>query len=225
MVAKAFSHIISGLRGEYMRRTIHEQLDSLPAIYNKFDFFPSASGLLKMKKEQKLKLSYSRRIDRPTLKLIAPFKVQEHFETVEFGDPNAKPEISDIVDLTYSKNWKPVTLTASLYYNHVADKIFRVNSIYNRTSLLRLFTNAGNTHSAGLELTLNIKATKWLQFYLAGNVYEYLIQGSYYSTNTNSSSINYNVNGNTTIDITRNLRFQFDPELCIKYCDRAGLEW
>ena len=199
-----------GLRGEYMRRTILEQLDSVPATYNKFDFFPSASGLLKLKKEQKLKLSYSRRIDRPTLKLIAPFKVQEHFETVEFGDPNAKPEISDIVDLTYSKNWKPVTLTTSLYYNHVANKIFRVNSIYDRTSLLRLFTNAGNTHSAGVELTLNIKATKWLQFYLAGNVYEYIIQGSYYSTNTNSSSINYNINGNATIDIIRNLRFQFD---------------
>jgi hypothetical protein len=92
----------------------------------------------------------------------------------------------------------------------VTDKIFRVNSIYNRTSLLRIFTNAGNTHSFGAELTLNIKATKWLQFYLSGNAYEYMIEGSFYSVNQNSRSFNYNISGNTTVDIIKGLRFQFD---------------
>ncbi len=209
-----------GLRGEYMRRSLTDLLDSVPSNYNKFDIFPTVQGLLKLKKDQKLKLSYNRRIDRPSLKLIAPFKIQEHAETVEYGDPNAKPEISDIVDLTYTKNWKFLTLTSSAYYNHVLDKIFRVNSPYDRTSLLRLFTNAGNTNSFGIELTTNIKATKWLQFYLAGNVYEYMIQGNYYSVNQNSNSVNYNVNGNTTIDITKHLRFQFD----LSYVSRTVTE-
>ena len=209
-----------GLRGEYMRRSLTDLLVSVPSNYNKFDIFPTVQGLFKLKNEQKLKLSYNRRIDRPSLKLIAPFKIQEHAETVEYGDPNAKPEISDIVDLTYSKNWKFLTLTSSAYYNHVLDKIFRVNSPYDRTSLLRLFTNAGNTNSFGVELTANIRATKWLQFYLAGNVYEYMIQGNYYSDNQNSNSINYNVNGNTTVDITKHLRFQFD----LSYVSRTVTE-
>ncbi len=209
-----------GLRGEYMRRSLTDQLDSTTSSYNKFDLFPTVQGLLKLKNDQKLKLSYNRRIDRPTLKLIAPFKIQEHAETVEFGDPNARPEISDNVDLTYSKNWKILTLTSSLYYTHVLDKIFRVNTIYDRTSLLRLFTNAGNTNSFGIELTANLKATKWLQFYLSGNVYEYMIQGNYYSVSQNSNSINYNINGNTTVDITRHLRFQFD----VSYVSRTVTE-
>ena len=85
---------------------------------------------------------------------------------------------------------------------------------------MRLFTNAGNTNSIGIELTANLKPTKWLQFYLAGNVYEYMIQGTYYSVNGNSNSINYNVNGNTTIDITKNLRFQFD----VSYLSRTVTE-
>lgn len=199
-----------GLRGEYMRRSLADQLSSTTSNYNKFDIFPTAQGLLKLKKDQKLKLSYNRRIDRPSLKLIAPFKIQEHSETVEFGDPNARPEISDNVDLTYTKGWKLLTFTSSLYYNHVMDKIFRVNSVYDRTSLLRLFTNAGNTNSFGIEITANLKATKWLQFYLAGNVYEYMIRGNFTSALPNSNNINYNINGNTTIDITKHLRFQFD---------------
>ena len=139
-----------GLRGEYMRRSLTDLLDSVPSNYNKFDIFPTVQGLLKLKKDQKLKLSYNRRIDRPTLKVIAPFKIQEHAEAIEYGDPNAKPEISDIVDLTYTKEWKFLTITSSAYYIHVLDKIFRVNSIYDRTELLRLFTNAGNTNSAGI---------------------------------------------------------------------------
>jgi len=203
-----------------MRRSLTDQLDSLPSNYNKFDIFPTVQGLLKLKHDQKLKLSYNRRIDRPTPKLIAPFKIQEHAETVEYGDPNAKPEISDVVDLTYTKNWKALTLTSSVYYNHVLDKIFRVNSIFDRTQLLRLFTNAGNTNSFGIELTANIKATKWLQFYLAGNVYEYMIHGYYYSVTENSNSVNYNINGNTTIDITKHLRFQFD----LSYVSRTVTE-
>lgn len=209
-----------GLRGEYMRRSLADQLSATTSNYNKFDIFPTAQGLLKLKKDQKLKLSYNRRIDRPSLKLIAPFKIQEHSETVEFGDPNARPEISDNVDLTYSKGWKLLTFTSSLYYNHVTDKIFRVNSIYDRTSLLRLFTNAGNTHSFGIEITANLKATKWLQFYLAGNVYEYLIRGNFTSATQNSNNLNYNVNGNTTIDITKHLRFQFD----VSYVSRTATE-
>jgi hypothetical protein len=209
-----------GLRGEYMRRRLTDILDSLPSEYNKFDIFPTVHGLLKLKKNQKLKLSYNRRIDRPTLKLIAPFKIQEHSETVEYGDPNAKPEISDNVDLTYSKEWKRLTITTSGYYNHVMDKIFRVNSIYTRTQLLRLFTNAGNTNSVGVELTANIKASKWLQFYLAGNVYQYMILGYYYSAGENSNSVNYNINGNTTIDVTKHIRFQFD----VSYVSRTVTE-
>jgi Outer membrane protein beta-barrel family/TonB-dependent Receptor Plug Domain len=209
-----------GLRGEYMRRSLADQQDSTTSRYNKFDVFPTVQGLLKLGKEQKLKLSYNRRIDRPSLKLIAPFKIQEHAETVEFGDPNARSEISDNVDLTYSGNWKALTLTSTIYYNHVTDKIFRVNSIYDRTSLLRLFTNAGNTNSVGVELTANIKATKWLQFYVAGNVYEYMIQGNYYSASQNSNSVNYNLNANTTIDIIKNLKFQFD----VSYLSRTVTE-
>lgn len=210
----------AGLRGEYMRRSLADVLDSTTSNYNKFDFFPTVQGLWKLKNDQRLKLSYNRRIDRPTLKLIAPFKIQEHSETVEYGDPNARPEIGDNVDFSYTKNWKWLTLTSSIYYNHVLDKIFRVNSIYNRTSLLRLFTNAGNTNSAGVELTANFTATKWLKFYVAGNVYEYIIQGTYYSVQQNSNSINYNVNGNSTINITKNLRFQFD----VSYVSRTITE-
>ena len=209
-----------GLRGEYMRRSLSDQQDSTTSRYNKFDIFPTVLGLLKLNKDQKLKLSYNRRIDRPSLKLIAPFKIQEHAETVEFGDPNARPEISDNVDLSYSGNWKALTLTSTIYYNHVTDKIFRVNSIYDRMSLLRFFTNAGNTNSVGVELTANIKATKWLQFYVAGNVYEYMIQGNYYSASQNSNSVNYNLNANTTIDIIKNLKFQFD----VSYLSRTVTE-
>lgn len=217
--AGIFSYNI-GLRGEYMQRTLVQNLDSVPAKLNEFDLFPTVQGLLKLKHDQKLKLSYNRRIDRPTLKLIAPFKIQEHAETVEFGDPNAKPEISDVADLSYSKGWKIFNLTAGIYYTHVQNKIFRVNSIYTRTELLRLFTNAGNTNAYGFELTAGLKATHWLQFYLSGNIYEYSILGYYYSEGLNSQSLNYNINGNTTIDITKHLKFQFD----VSYVSRTATE-
>jgi outer membrane receptor for ferrienterochelin and colicin len=103
-----------------------------------------------------------------------------------------------------------ISLTSTDYYSIVRDKIFRVNEVYNRITLLRTYTNAGNASSVGIEFSTDIKPLSWLRFYVSGNLYAFQVNGIVKGVDVNQKSLNYNINGNTSIDITKKLKIQID---------------
>jgi outer membrane receptor protein involved in Fe transport len=200
----------AGLRAEAMNRVLTDELNVAPFKYTAFNFFPSAQGLWNLAKKQKIRLGYSRRIDWPTAKFLSPFKNKRHLESIEIGDPNLRPEIADVLEFSYAKSWKKVNLTSTLFYNNVKDKVFRVNEIYSPTILLRTYTNAGNATSIGGEFSADITITNWWKLYASASVYNFTVNGNFKGKTTNNSSFNYNGNANTSIDITKQLKFQWD---------------
>jgi len=206
---KALSYTI-GLRTEAMNRELKDLLNPAPFKYRTLNFFPSAQALWSLGKSNKIRLGYSRRIDWPSAKLLSPFQNHRHKETIEIGDPNLKPEIADVLELSFTKAWKKGSFTATIFYNNVKDKVLRVNAIYAPTILLRTYTNAGNASSAGSELSADVSITNWWKFYASVSVYHFNVNGNFKGLTTQTSSINYNGNANTTISITPLLKFQWD---------------
>lgn len=198
-----------GLRAEYLNRSLQGKIDPTNYSYNKVNWFPSVQALWNLKAQQKLRLGYSRRIEWANVKMLSPFKNHRHEETIEVGFPSLQPEISDIIELSYSKSWKRFDFAATTYYNKIKDKVFRVNEIYSRTILLRGYTNAGNTTSVGFELASNIKLAEWWGIALSTNIYNYQINGTFKNVSINQQSINYNGNATTTIDFTKRFKFQW----------------
>jgi len=214
-----------GLRTEYLSRTLTHHAEpnkiySLDQIY----LFPSFQGQWKLSDSYSFRTAYSRRIDRPTTKLMSPFKNHRHAETIENGDPNLLPEIADIVEIGISKSYENISFTATAYVNFLKDKVFRVNEIYSRTILGRTYTNAGNSQSTGMEFTTEIKATKNWKIYLSGNLYQFDVQGKFNGIETTQNSFNYNLNGNTVIDILPRLRFAWDINYLSKSVTTQGID-
>ncbi|MBP6387103.1 MAG: TonB-dependent receptor [Pseudarcicella sp.] len=200
-----------GLRSEYMNRSLtHNQEKNKTYRYEKLHLFPSIQSLWTINNTHKLRLAYSRRIDRPVTKALSPFKNHRHAETIEMGDPELRPEISDVVELTVSKAFKNININATSYYTHVSDKVFRVNDVYSRTIVLRNYSNAGSAVSKGIELTAEVKVNKWWKFYVSGNLFNFDVKGEAFGKKTNNNSLNFNSIANTSIDILPNLRFQWD---------------
>lgn len=219
-----FSYAL-GLRTEYLSRTLTHlaepnKIYTLDQIY----LFPSFQGQWKLSDSYSFRTAYSRRIDRPTTKLMSPFKNHRHAETIENGDPNLLPEIADIVEIGISKSYENITFTATAYVNFLKDKVFRVNEIYSRTILGRTYTNAGNSQSTGMEFTTEIKATKKWKIYLSGNLYQFDVQGKFNGIETSQNSFNYNLNGNTVIDILPRLRFAWDFNYLSKSVTTQGID-
>ena len=199
-----------GLRAEYMNRILTHLLGEAPFIYKKLNFFPSVQFLRSFKNAQSLRISYNRRIDRPTTKLMSPFKNHRHAETIELGDPNLRPELAEVFEVAFSKTWSKVELSAIAYFNYTKDKVFRVNDIYSRTILWRTYTNAGTAISSGMEASASVKLTSWWKLYASGNIFRFYVKGNPNGIETIQKSLNFNANGNTSVDLSKNLRFQWD---------------
>ena len=199
-----------GLRAEYMDRILTHLLGEAPFIYKKLNFFPSVQFLRSFKNAQTLRIAYNRRIDRPTTKLMSPFKNHRHAETIELGDPNLRPELAEVFEVAFSKTWSKVELSAIAYFNYIKDKVFRVNDIYSRTILWRTYTNAGTAISSGMEASASVKLISWWKLYASGNIFRFYVKGNPNGIETIQKSLNFNANGNTSVDLSKNLRFQWD---------------
>jgi outer membrane receptor protein involved in Fe transport len=207
----------AGLRTEYVDRTLADESTTNPYTFQRLNLFPSANLLYTVNKDFKLKAGYSRRIVHTTSSMMNPFPARRHSEVLETGDPNLLPEYIDLAEAGIVKNLGFHSLFANVYYRGVQHVINRVNTVYNDTILIRTFTNAGKATAYGIETGLDLKLTEGWTLFVGGNLYRYGIGGSVFNTQVRTHSINYSINGNTTLQILPSLTFQ----LTVNYTSRT----
>jgi len=111
-----------------------------------FNLFPSAIISKKMKGNSTLKLSYNRRMQRPSLNYLNPFLNRTDPQNQSQGNPSLSPELTDLVELGYSTFIKGSVINASIFYRSTMDVI---ESIYVPDQKLTTYSNVGNNRSYG----------------------------------------------------------------------------
>ena len=176
---KNFSYQV-GLRGEFTNSKLTLLQETGEYKQNYFDIFPSASLSQKIGLENQLTATYSRRINRPNLWFLNPFKDYSDPNNIRSGNVYLKPEYINSFELGFTRYLPFATLTLTSYYRNVNDIInFIVTVDGNGVSYLRP-ENLGNSNTYGLEFIAQGGFAKWWTY--NGSV-------SYYSTNTYGSSV------------------------------------
>ena len=85
---------------------------------NYVDFFPSGGITYIVNPKHTLRLTYSRRIDRPNYRDLNPFEYKLDELTFQKGNPFLKPQYSNSLQLGHTFNY---TLNTSLTYTHTTD--------------------------------------------------------------------------------------------------------
>jgi outer membrane receptor protein involved in Fe transport len=214
----------AGLRAEQMFRNLTHTLGTEPSTLNQLDFFPSFQVFWKLKSEQNIKFGYSKRIDRPTTKALAPFKNHRHSEAIWIGDPNLLPEISHNIELGYIKNFEKLNLTLTTYHNRTQNLIFRVNDSYSRITLFTISTNAGNSNSTGAEFTADWQINKKIRFYLSGNIYRFELYNLKNSDVSNKQSTNYNLSSNFSYRFLAKFKWEWNTTYLSKTATAQGFD-
>jgi outer membrane receptor protein involved in Fe transport len=212
----------AGVRLEKMDRklTLQSALQPNEEVinYDYLQLFPSATIQYNLKNKAKLKIAYSKRVQRTTTFKMNPFREREHSETLEQGDKNLLPEFVDLIEIGLSKRYKKGnSLYATAYLRNVKNLVNRVNKVFNDTILDRIYTNVGQGKSLGLELGAQLKPTKnWTNF-IGVNIFNLAINGDFtyeengatFTEKIDNNSTQYSVNLNSTYQFNTTSSLQF----------------
>jgi outer membrane receptor protein involved in Fe transport len=138
--------------------------------------FPSVFLSQKLKNNQELQLSYSRRINRPFFMQLIPFIDSTDQLNWSRGNASLRPEFTNSLEASYSKTIKGGhNILASVYYKKSTDLITRyldTLTIAGGTKRpLNTYINANSSRSIGTEFTSQNTIAKWWDMNTNVNLY------------------------------------------------------
>ncbi|HEY0355794.1 MAG TPA: TonB-dependent receptor, partial [Flavisolibacter sp.] len=174
--------------------------------------FPSAFFNYKLKEDQTLGVSVSRRIDRPGYSQLNPFLFQIDATIYGTGEPLLKPQMTWSYEMSYTvKN-----LNFTLGYSHTTDpqnmvlsKIldviptFEIKPGQDSNITVQIPVNLGTSDYVGISSTIPIRISKWWNTINSFNIYYNHFNGNLGGTQLNNGDPAANIRTNNTFTFTK----------------------
>ncbi|GJM33062.1 MAG: TonB-dependent receptor [Saprospiraceae bacterium] len=195
--------LVAGARYEYtdISGTFDNQSGSnfdSPAYDN---ILPSIIISRKFKNFQTLKLSYTRRIQRPSLFYVNPYVDQNTPGSISFGNPSLNPELVDQVELGYNTFIKGIVLNGSIFYRQTSDLIERYTVIDEMTNVsVSTFQNAGKNNSIGFNFFGSATIAKIWIIRGGFNLFTYNGEGIIEGQKVTNTALLWNGNVSSSLD-------------------------
>nr|WP_322623088.1 TonB-dependent receptor [uncultured Flavobacterium sp.] len=131
-----------------------------------FNFYPSAFISYAINDKNTLQLSYSRRVDRPSLEQTKPIREFSTPRVTSLGNMDLEPQFTNSVEANYTKMFgKGSSITAGVFYRLIDHEINRVlypdESTPDPQDQIMSYANFNNNKAFGFELSSNYKITSW----------------------------------------------------------------
>jgi iron complex outermembrane recepter protein len=196
-----------GFRGENTNIKTRQVKNDLHYNNDYFRLFPSAFFNYKLKEEQTLGVSVSRRIDRPGYRDLDPFLFQVDATIYATGNPVLKPQMTWAYELSYTiKN-----LNFSVTYSHTQDpqsivlsKIldviptFEIKPGQDSNITVQIPVNLQSSDYIGVTATAPVKISKWWNMINNFNLYYNNFNGNLGGSTLNNGAPAANIRTNST---------------------------
>lgn len=187
----------AGVRFE--RTLINADFKDVPNadIPNYDNFLPSINLTKKFNKRHQFRLSYTQRIQRPSIRFLNPFIDYSNPNDISFGQPTLDPELVDQFEINYNTFVKANSINVSVFHRMTDNSITQVQDIIrlDEVDITRTtFGNIGLDRNIGSNISLQLQPTKKLRIGAGFNAfYVYLDnrvlsnEGWNFSYNANAS--------------------------------------
>lgn len=142
------------------------------------NFFPTANIAYYINSGDFIKLSFSRRINRPGLGQLNPFTDITDSLNPHSGNPYLKPELVNALEAGYNKEWKKISLSANIFYRYSTNIIRPYLISKGNGVMLQLPMNFGNATTYGFEGIVSVFPAKFWSFNLSASCFQQNIDGS-----------------------------------------------
>lgn len=195
-----------GLRAEHTHITTRQQIGDMRFDSSYLQLFPSAFFNYKIKEDQVLGISVSRRIDRPGYSQLNPFLFLIDPTTYSTGKPGLLPQLTWNYELSYTLKGFNFSLSYSHTRNDQNIAITRFKDVFPNIPsadnvTVQIPVNLKSSDNIGLTISAPVRITKWWNMLNNANVYYQHFNGQLGGTNLN--------NGKPAADIRTNNTFTF----------------
>lgn len=171
--------------------------------------YPSVFLTQKLKNDQQVQLSYSRRVNRPRGWDTNPFLDVSDPLNYRQGNVNLKPEDVHAFELSYSKFWKKFSLVSSAYFRQTNDVIQRIRTEPDANGItISTPQNLTRNVASGLELIGKFDLFKSWNFTTNVNLYQSKIVGVPAFGIVENSGFSYNANLTNNFVLPYNITLQ-----------------
>lgn len=211
-----------GLRGENTNVRTRQVKADRRFNNDYFRLFPSAFVNYKLKEDQTVGLSISRRIDRPGYHALNPFLFQVDATIYATGDPLLKPQMTWSYELSYTlKN-----LNFTLGYSHSTDpqnvvlsKIldviptFEIKPGQDSNITVQIPVNLQSSDYVGITATAPVRINKWWNMINNFNLYYNHFNGNLGGSLLNNGAPAANIRTNNTFTLKNGWGAEFNANL------------
>jgi outer membrane receptor for ferrienterochelin and colicin len=189
-----------------------------------FSLFPSAFATYKLSDKEDLQLNYSRKVNRPNFFQLIPFIDYSDSLNLSVGNPNLVPEFTNLVELSYSNQYKVGnTFLATAYMRNTNDLITRYqykdanpNPAKTDSVIISTYANANSSYTFGLELTGKNKLAKWWDLTSNINLFNSTIKAGNLVGGVTSSQFSWFLKINNNFKLPKNFSIQFSGDYTAK---------
>ena len=177
-----------------------------------FNIYPS--GFLKYSPNENGKntyqLSFSKRVDRPSLNQINPIRQINTPQILITGNPSLVPQFTNSVELNYSRKLNKGNFTIGGFYRRINDEINRRGffDADNPNLLIIDYDNFDSNNAYGFELSSSYRLTNWWSLNGSFDVYSRTQKGFIESESVEVNNTLLNAKLNQSFKATKDLTFQ-----------------
>lgn len=137
--------------------------------------YPSAFVTYNPTDKNSYQLSYSHRVDRPSVGQVNPVPEFNTPLLSKFGNQELEPQFTNSLEVNYTRNLEKGSITGGVFYRLIEDEInqgvFVDRSTLGSGRVILKPNNFGNTSAYGVEFSGNYKPTKWWNFNASFDLY------------------------------------------------------
>jgi outer membrane receptor protein involved in Fe transport len=177
---------------------------------NIFSVYPSAFITYNPSEKNQFQVSYSRRVDRPSLGQINPIRQWSTPRVTSVGNPNLNPQFTNSYEFNYTRQIEKGSFTFGTFYRRVNDNISRIlnEDPFDDDKVLLTFSNNDSNNRFGLEASTNYKFAKWWSANASADLYTQKESGIANGDQLEVTNTAFNARINNSFNATKNLTFQ-----------------
>ncbi|MET0760369.1 MAG: TonB-dependent receptor, partial [Flavobacterium sp.] len=154
--------------------------------------YPSAYFTYALSEKNNFQLSYSRRVDRPSLEQTSPIREFSTPRLIAIGNPQLDPQFTNSMELNYTRTFEKGSLSTGVFYRIINNEINRV--LYPNPdspgNQIMSFDNFDNNTAFGFEISTNYKINSWWDIQPAIDFSSIKQQGLISVLNTDTNEFN-----------------------------------